>query len=122
MHNVGGVLLDLVFVGAVAFACTRTRTRSWYAKWLRFPALRSIGKYSYGMYMWHVIVLGALPSWLILQGVRPVVQSLVTVLYGAGLTYLLALVSWNVWEKWFLRLKEILPISREVGSAGAGAP
>jgi peptidoglycan/LPS O-acetylase OafA/YrhL len=93
--------------------------------WLSGRALRFLGKISYGMYMWHLVVMR-----LILKQVgvpntpAPNAWWAFFVLMILGTTcgsILLALVSWHVIERPFLALKRFVPSgSASVTTAGAG--
>jgi peptidoglycan/LPS O-acetylase OafA/YrhL len=77
-------------------------------------ALRFAGRYSYGMYLWHLLVLHALMTRMPALAPRLVggsylaydVLILVAVL---AVTVLVALVSWHLIEQPFLRLKRFVP-------------
>jgi peptidoglycan/LPS O-acetylase OafA/YrhL len=112
MKTLGYTLIDLFYAGLLALAWVAAEQRTGISKFLRFPALTSIGKYSYGMYMWHVVILGALPWWMVMKGGSPLVRSIIQVICGAALTYGVALISWHVFEKRFLVLKDRLQASR----------
>lgn len=80
-------------------------TRLWNARALRF-----FGKYSYGMYVVQNFLKAALPPELVIASVATVVGSIFwsrCVYLGAMslATILAALLSWNLLEKHFLRLK-----------------
>jgi peptidoglycan/LPS O-acetylase OafA/YrhL len=78
------------------------------AKWFTNPALRSFGKYSYGIYVLHVIVLPYL--WPIrekLGGIAFALFVFMPVSYGAGW------LSWHLFEVHFLKLKKYFPTSTQ---------
>jgi peptidoglycan/LPS O-acetylase OafA/YrhL len=78
--------------------------------------LRSFGKYSYGMYVFHVIIhheLGV-PLLARLGQEHPTVG--VTLAYFVAMsavTYVVALASYHLWEKHFLALKRRFPVARQ---------
>jgi Predicted acyltransferases len=90
----------LAATGLVAMAVTRPVTL------LRTSILRNCGKYSYGMYVLH-------PAWIVspLEKRYPTSMVLmwVCLLAGPVVSYGIAVVSWNVLEKHFLRLKKYFP-------------
>jgi peptidoglycan/LPS O-acetylase OafA/YrhL len=77
--------------------------------------LRSLGKYSYGMYIFHVLVhheIGV-PLLARLGYVHP--GTGVMLAYNAAmcaLTYAIAVASYHLWEKHFLGLKRYFPVAR----------
>jgi peptidoglycan/LPS O-acetylase OafA/YrhL len=79
------------------------------------PLLRFFGKYSYGIYVWHVVVIESLRSSLFSDARFPVLAGSHLpgdVIFAAGtllLTTIVALASWHVVENPFLRLKRFLP-------------
>jgi peptidoglycan/LPS O-acetylase OafA/YrhL len=99
---------SFIALGAVAVASAANGS-----EWLSSNALRFIGKISYGMYVWHLVVMRFIltqvsvpdttsPSaWWIFYGV----MALGTV---CG-TIVVALISWHVIEQPFLRLKRFVP-------------
>jgi len=86
--------------GLVATAATRG------AALLRNPVLRSCGKYSFAMYVVH-------PAWVVAPLAKKYPHSTALMLgalvLGPVVSYGMAVVSWNVLEKHFLRLKGRFP-------------
>jgi peptidoglycan/LPS O-acetylase OafA/YrhL len=79
--------------------------------------LRFFGRYSYGMYIWHLAVkrvLDARTDWLAprLVGGSFLVSDVASLAVLIGVTTLVALVSWHVIERPFLRLKRLVPYAR----------
>jgi len=82
--------------------------------WIASRPLRFIGRYSYGMYIWHVSVIAAVYS-IFSSFVR--VQESDTAIFAfgfllavaVGVTVLSALASWYLIEAPFLRLKRFVP-------------
>jgi len=83
--------------GLVALAATRG------SGLLRTPLLRSCGKYSYAMYVLQ-------PAWIVAPLAKKLPHStplmLGSLILGPLVTYALAVLSWNLLEKHFLRLKK----------------
>ncbi|MCB9876780.1 MAG: acyltransferase [Planctomycetes bacterium] len=85
----------------------------------RLAPLRSLGKYSYCIYLTHMLVIEWLAGRVLELGPERLAQltqrwsSLVLVLAFTLATiagsWLLAVVSWNAFERWFLRLKRRFP-------------
>jgi len=84
--------------------------------------LRFFGKYSYAMYIMHPFVLVPLGKWLPTWTGRPgepasIIYFVGYTLLGLAATSVAALVSWNLFERWFLDLKkyfESRPLVQEV--------
>jgi peptidoglycan/LPS O-acetylase OafA/YrhL len=98
---VGNTIQALFFTAAVARACDR-RDGDW-RRILSLDALRFTGKISYGLYVYHLILLQL--------AIRPLpVRSHLVVLPGAWLglplSFLVAAVSWYALEQPILRLKD----------------
>ena len=78
---------------------------------LRWSALRNVGKYSYGIYVFHFpIMISWLPLWeryfTEFHRLHPTVDTVARVLVAAVSSYLMAWCSWHVLEQPFLRLKK----------------
>ena len=70
--------------------------------------MRWLGKYSYGLYVWHPIVIICLvhTDWArTMRGGNSVPEVVGAVSLGLALSVAVALLSWNLWEKQFLKLK-----------------
>jgi peptidoglycan/LPS O-acetylase OafA/YrhL len=83
---------------------------------LSTPFMRSIGKYSYAMYIFHPFIL----DWMYARGMT---YSLPWLLAGAALTYIAGWISWHALEKPILSLKryfEYVPLKE--GAPGGGEP
>ncbi len=101
---------------------------SLFVRLLSGRVLRVFGKYSYCIYMWHMPILLILLSQGLTPGKFPVIfgsQILgQTILYTVfiGLSLIAAMISWNLFEKQFLKLKRYFPYGTVVHpgqSAGA---
>lgn len=122
----GYTIMAIAWGGLVAAGATAARgtipARMLGARWLR-----ALGKYSYAMYVFHV------PIW---AHVRPLVfrGSRVPMLFGSHivaslalgalcglLTFAAAVVSWNVYEKRFLKLKRYFAYAPKVRGAARDA-
>jgi peptidoglycan/LPS O-acetylase OafA/YrhL len=82
-------------------------------------SLRSIGKYSYAMYVFHVPIHHVLGVRILprVAGARPSIGA--SLVYFVALTassYVAALVSYQLVEKHFLRLKRFFPVARPVAA------
>lgn len=124
----GYLLLALGFAAMIALAIDSDRQPSLIGRLMRNPVLRFFGKYSYAIYCVHPIVQAGL------QDVGLNVHTFPTVagsnlpgvaLYGAialTITIGLALASWHLVEKHFIRLKKGFPTPRTADAADAAAP
>jgi peptidoglycan/LPS O-acetylase OafA/YrhL len=81
---------------------------------------REFGKYSYGLYVLHNLAPTALSAVGLHPAMIPVVAGsiiprvLVTNVVDIAVACVLALLSWNLWEKHFLKLKALVPNRRPV--------
>jgi peptidoglycan/LPS O-acetylase OafA/YrhL len=125
--NTFGYLAIAIAFGCVVFVCvTDQGSNHPLCRIARWRPLRSIGGYSYAMYVIHIFVKrlswSALTSVILPRLVRfPYVAAMPPILFAffflglnLGTSYLLALASWHVFEKHFLRLKKYFPY--QVGS------
>jgi len=83
-------------------------------RWLTAPSLKFLGQYSYALYVFHYPLLFVRPSWLSPSSVPTIAGSHLPglLLYIAGATLVciaLALASWHLCEKPFLKLKRCFP-------------
>ena len=75
--------------------------------------LRFFGKYSYGLYVFHWLLLPTYkrfcpPEQLILRCGSPLLGQLAYIAMAIGSSVVVAMLSWHLYEKHFLGLKEIL--------------
>lgn len=106
--------LALVFSFVVFHCATRTGTPSLLAGAMRNRTLQNLGRYSYGMYVLHPLVLRyAMPR--IAHSVKwlPTTAAiLVAMAVSVAIIYGVARLSWFVLEERFLRWKDRFPYSR----------
>jgi peptidoglycan/LPS O-acetylase OafA/YrhL len=105
--------VDAFFFAGLIIVAVLVRPSGW-AGWLaNNSVLQFFGKYSYG---WYVIqgaivpplaVLLFTPSELALKIGSPALARLIYILLGGSLSLGMAIVSWHLYEKHFLRLKEL---------------
>ena len=115
--TVGLTALAVLFAAAVARAAVSARV-------LTLGLLRSVGRYSYGMYVFHVLVLYAADVALHARSLgRPAasmptpVAKLTLFALATVVSYAAAWVSYHAYEKHFLRLKQRFesPTAESVG-------
>jgi peptidoglycan/LPS O-acetylase OafA/YrhL len=110
MTGFGYTVLGLIFASLITFAQLYSGANRLVPAILRNRVLRSFGKYSYCMYLIHVFII-RLP--LLNCGI----------LFGAilkiSLTYGVAFISWNVFEKRFLGEKMRIPYHWVLAAKGA---
>jgi peptidoglycan/LPS O-acetylase OafA/YrhL len=110
---------------AVAAACAlvdaASRDSTWrFGRVLSSPPVTFIGRISYGMYVYHMLVFWALIHF---SGAHPATQrGWSLLLAGSALTVALATLSWFALERPFNRLKLRFPMAPPLGSAQAAAP
>ena len=112
-----GQSLIAVFFGAMLVVALTSSPANAFGKTLAHPFLRFFGKYSYALYVFHHPLLWFNPnSWLKLnfRAIPTVFGSqlpayLLWLMMMIALTVALALVSWHLWEKQFLKLKRFFP-------------
>jgi peptidoglycan/LPS O-acetylase OafA/YrhL len=104
----------IVGVTAAALLCGHlivaaiTVEEGWLARWLELAFMRSLGKYSYAIYVLHPLVAYLLKDWAFghLSGLTCVAFMVVL---GLPISYLLGYLSWHLFEKHFLRLRDLFP-------------
>lgn len=84
-------------------------------RWLAMRPLRALGKYSYGIYVWHFPLQRALLAWYGFHAPQPgashVGDTVLFLLAGAGGSVALGWISYHVIERPFLRLKRLFVYS-----------
>lgn len=110
--TLGFTLLGALFSAGVLFAVSSDRG-SWCSRVLSSRGLRFFGKYSYALYVFHqpvaLLLAGlGLPLALGRLGAPDFAAQAIYVAIAAAVSISLALISWNAYEKHFLKLKSRL--------------
>ena len=95
----------------LAGSLTKATDSSWTARFLQLAPLRSAGKYSYAMYIFHFPLHKLLGTRLV-GATESLASPAAAILYAAALvvvSYLLGWASYHLYEKHFLRLKRLFP-------------
>jgi len=110
-------IYDMVTLGFTAFALTFGSFVLWgyifngsgnaLDRLLSNQILTKLGKYSYGLYVYHLPVVYAAKIWLQSSAWfgRSAVLGLLFCVATAGVAFSIAIASYELFEKWFLRLK-----------------
>jgi peptidoglycan/LPS O-acetylase OafA/YrhL len=110
MATYGYSSFALLYVALVLYADLHSGSSAWLSPYLRTNLLRAFGKYSYGIYVFHLPLFKAYGHVVsrvsaVLPGSLRLAFWLTAVIAGIGLAYAIAIVSWNVVEKRFWNLK-----------------
>jgi peptidoglycan/LPS O-acetylase OafA/YrhL len=111
VHTVGFTVLAILF-GAMLLWTITSSPDNWLPRFLNAPLLRSFGRYSYAMYIFHLPVKAfVLQQILSVDSVPRAFGSqlpgqLLLMVVGIATSYALAIMSWHLFEKHFLRLKD----------------
>jgi peptidoglycan/LPS O-acetylase OafA/YrhL len=126
---VGEVTLVALGSAALLVLALTSRPGSWPVRVLASRPLRALGFYSYAIYMFHVFVrtalerAGASPAALLaVFGGSYILLQIGWTLLGGGLAFVLALVSWHLYESHFLKLKRWMPMPHAPAPEPAPAP
>jgi peptidoglycan/LPS O-acetylase OafA/YrhL len=118
---VGFSIVLLPSAGIVLYAASCTGETNPGARALRLAPLRQLGKYSYGIYVLHVLIIATTGEVVDrlnrVFGLSERVSSAVFILTAIAASYLAALLSWHAVEKYFLRLKRHLDYRPDVKNA-----
>jgi peptidoglycan/LPS O-acetylase OafA/YrhL len=115
VQTIGYTCLALGFAALLALALDSPGRATVLGAAFRNPALRGLGKYSYAMYCFHPLIQDGLRSFDVHASTVPIVGGSVLpgiAAYGAvvlTLTFASAYLSWHLFEKHFLRLKDRFP-------------
>jgi peptidoglycan/LPS O-acetylase OafA/YrhL len=121
----GFTAVALGFAGLIAVALASGRFNP-VAPIARLAVLRFFGKYSYGLYVWHHIPNRLFRRWELVGRLQELTGSdllgrLAFIGLAGGSATLCALLSWHLFEKHFLKLKDRFPYGRRRVS-GFGRP
>jgi peptidoglycan/LPS O-acetylase OafA/YrhL len=129
-HSLRSFLIALFF-GALLLACVHAEASDPIGRFFNHPAMRFFGKYSYGIYVFHGIIgfffydkqtEFRVASWVGSHLLAVLLQALM----GMALSILVAVVSYELFEKRFLRLKrwfgEETPVAHGVEAKAADKP
>ena len=88
------------------------------------PSMRFMGRYSYGIYVWHGMILQLLIDAVAWVAVPPAVggtripYGLLTLVVASSIAIAVAFLSYNLYEKPILSLKRYFPYARSVNQEG----
>ncbi len=103
--------LSALFFASLLYLSLNTAPRALVRRVCENAILRDLGKYSYGLYVFHLMFeyawLNGFGNWLLASDLSPVAGQIIYVLLAFGGTYLLARLSWILIEKPFLQLKNV---------------
>jgi peptidoglycan/LPS O-acetylase OafA/YrhL len=105
---VGFALLAIVF-GRIVASCANASPQWWLGPLFQNAVVRSLGRYSYMLYLIHLPVARALKGWLFDSGRIPVssAQFGLLLLATVAVSWLLALLSWHLFERHLLGAKNV---------------
>src|SRR5262249_39109049 len=108
MSRYGFTAVSLICFVIVGYGLLNSGSIAVPARILRNPLLASLGKYSYGMYVLHLPLAFFWPRLVRpgLIGDSRIVTAVVSILCGSVMSYFMALGSWHLIEKRFLRLRD----------------
>jgi peptidoglycan/LPS O-acetylase OafA/YrhL len=106
--------IAIMALGASALIIGTTSTESRFARSLRSGFLRFFGRYSYALYVVHTAVLAGLNHYYPFRSLGTLAEYALPAQTAWALTYVglsvgVAMLSWNLVEKHFLRLKRFFP-------------
>jgi peptidoglycan/LPS O-acetylase OafA/YrhL len=113
--TLGTSALILFFASVIGYLVT-SKQEFWLSQFLSMAWLRSLGKYSYAIYLFHSIIIELLAPIIyskssgMTRGQSLLGAILLTILVTAC-SYLLGILSWYILEKPFLSLKRYFPLS-----------
>jgi peptidoglycan/LPS O-acetylase OafA/YrhL len=108
--TIGYTLLDFGFAALLLLSVTPVKNNS-LAKVVANRPLRFLGKYSYGLYVFHMPITfllskNGVTAYSLARGIgAPLLGRVCFIALAMILSIVVALVSWHVWEKHFLKLK-----------------
>lgn len=119
VQAIGYTLLAIIGASLIVFSIDPGSAKKRIVGFLSTPFMRFLGKYSYAMYIFHFPLAWFLENAGFGVNRYPAIAGshipgvIVFSVMTAGLTALAALISWNLFEKHFLRLKRYFPRAEE---------
>jgi peptidoglycan/LPS O-acetylase OafA/YrhL len=118
MTSVGFTVIALFFASLLSAVTGMEKTR-WPVRLFDNGVLRSVGKYSYAMYIVHVVVNSLVSTHVVLRFVpSPSARLLLLFPLTTIITYAIAWCSWHLFEKHFLSMKRYFVHKRVEPVAG----
>ena len=102
----GLFLFALMFTGLIGWTVTADKDH-WFMRFLRLKFMLEIGRVSYGIYVYHWLVMCSLYPFAFLDRWSFMGNHLFMLFFGGGVTYVLAWLSFKYFEKPMLKLKDI---------------
>jgi peptidoglycan/LPS O-acetylase OafA/YrhL len=129
MQTIGYTLLACCF-GSLMLVTATQRPGTLLDKALTFAPLRSFGKYSYALYVFHQLLARAYEQWFGVPILYPYIHSyrislVAHCILSIAASYLIAWLSWQLYESHFLKLKRFFDYKRPrpaTESAAASTP
>jgi peptidoglycan/LPS O-acetylase OafA/YrhL len=115
MQSVGYPILAVLSATLIVFAIDPAARQTRLARFFQTRPMRVLGKYSYALYVFHFPLAGVLErAGLTVQtfprvGGSELPGAVAFTLIGIGLSLVVALTSWHLYEKHFLKLKRFFP-------------
>jgi peptidoglycan/LPS O-acetylase OafA/YrhL len=108
MSRFGFTAVALICFTIVSYGLLNSGSAGTVARLLRSPPLVSLGKYSYAMYVLHLPLAFFWPRLVRpgLIGDSRIITAVISIFCGTAISSLMALASWHLIEKRFLRLKD----------------
>lgn len=99
--------VQAVFYGAVLALAVTAGPSTWAGRALTLAPLRAIGRYSYGLYVYHPFLIAWVGGWLVAGrlGIAPASALWLRFAAIVALSFAAAWLSWHLYEKQFLKLK-----------------
>jgi len=124
LHPIRGTLFAMFF-GAVTLMSLRRSEQSLAARAFQGSWLRTFGKYSYGLYVYHGVLSFQMLEWRVVDRLEPLLGShplaiAVQTVLGVGASLLISVLSYELFEKRFLVLKRFF--APETSSAATPPP
>ena len=118
MVTLGFSSFAVIYSCLVFFAYTSSGSPRWLAVQLRRPCLMSFGVYSYGIYVFHAPIAAGQNFALLTIAERipahfHILLRAASKVFGVALSYGIALLSWHLVEKHFLKLKSKFSARRQ---------
>ena len=120
IQTIGYPIIYIFFTAIIALALV-AKQNAFTRSFLRNRFLTSLGKYSYGIYIYHVVIWMPLNQWFSVAQLNRItgsneISAILHFFILSGASFVIAYLSWHIYENPFLKLKRFFEYQHSVKS------